>query len=147
MANETEKPFTKLQPHPSAAYPNCPTGQGQQRSSLGWVGAASNSHTLHRHQIQLDQPRKPRVHKDLSEFQSPTMQTSQRGESDFCVLYSRCVYSKLPFVFYFIASVTTNVGHLQRWKPAASSVNQSLQQRDKEIITNSLSRKIIVATL
>lgn len=63
------------------------------------------------------------------------------------VFYTLSVSIQSCHFFYFIASVTINVGHLQRWKPAASSVNQSLQQRDKEIITNSLSKKIIVATL
>lgn len=63
-----------------------------------------------------------------------------------CFIHSGCLF-KAAFFFYFLVSVTINVGHLQRWKRAASSVNQSLQQRDKEIITNSLSKEIIVATL
>lgn len=71
---------------------------------------------------------------------------SQRRIRLLCFTLSVCLF-KVAFVFYFIVSVTINVGHLQRWKPAASSVSQSLQQSDKEIITNSLSRKIIVATL
>lgn len=45
------------------------------------------------------------------EFQSSLRKTSHR-ERDFCVLYSEHVYSKLHF--FFIASVTIAVGHLQR---------------------------------
>lgn len=50
-------------------------------------------------------------------------------------------------IFFFIASVTITVGHLQRWSSVASGTNHSLQHRDKKNITNSLSKRIIVANL